>query len=63
MGFAVLKQHSEKLKHGGFSGYLGQSFTGHETDPQGDNHIEKDTKTSQQHERKAHQSVLHQFFI
>ena len=63
MGFAVLKQHLEKLEHQGFSAHLSQSLTGHEVDPKADTGIEKDTETSQQPERKAHQSVLHQFFI
>ena len=31
--------------------------------PKADTGIEKDTETNQQPERKAHQSVLHQFFI
>ena len=42
---------------------MSQSLTGHETDPEADTSIEKDTETSPQPERKAHQSVLHQFFI
>ena len=37
--------------------------TGHETDPKADTGIEKGTETSQQPDIKAHQSVLHQFFI
>ena len=36
---------------------------GYETDPKADTDIEKDRETSQQPERKAHQSVLHQFFL
>ena len=42
---------------------MSQSLTGHETDPTVDTGIEKDMETNQQPERKAHQSVLHQFFI
>ena len=42
---------------------MSQSLTGHNTDPKVDTGIEKDTETSQQPERKAHQSVLNQFFI
>ena len=58
-----MQQHLEKLKHQGFSAHLSQSLTGHETDPKADTGVEKDTETSQQPEKKAHQSVLHQFFI
>ena len=57
MGFEALKQHLEKLKHR-FSEHLSQSLTGHGTDPKADTGIEKDTKTPQQPERKAHQSCI-----
>ena len=54
MGFVALKQHSEKLKHQGFSAYLSQSLTGHENDLKADTSIEKHPETSQQPEKKAH---------
>ena len=56
-GFAVLKQHSEKLKYQGFSAHLSQSLTGHETDPEAGIGIAKYKETIQQPERKAQQSV------
>ena len=52
----------KEIKTSRISAHLNQSPTGHETDPKADTSIEKDTETSQQPERKAHQSVLHQFF-
>ena len=60
MGFAAMKQHIEKLKHWGFSEHLSQSLTGHETDLKTE---WKRHRHSQQPKRKAHKSVLHQFFI
>ena len=60
---SIKKQHLEKLKHWWFSAHLSHSFTGHKTDPKANIGIEKDTETSQQHKRKAHQSVFYQFFI
>ena len=63
MSFAALKQHLEKLKRQWFSAHWSQSLTDHETDPKADTGTEKDTETSQQPERNAHQSVLDLFFI
>ena len=42
---------------------MSQYLTGCESDPKADTGIEKYTETSQQPERKAYPSVLHQFFI
>ena len=64
MGFAALKQHSEKLKHWGCSAHLNQSLTGHKTDPKAGTGIEKDTEKKMNNQKESSSvsltSVLHE---